>query len=161
MCRGQCSEHFNWCVPIYIIVNSVGWELVLGGANASRVTWHHRLSWNIVTNHLPLIMNQFASKQSQRPKPICFKAYRYVLKIILSQIDLQHFSWNQFASKQSQRPKPIRFQAYRYVLKIILSQIDLQHFMVCHCIPSNPVQRTGDDTILILCHSAHSARWKK
>ena len=33
MCRGQCSEHFNfnWCVPIYIIVNSVGWELVLGG----------------------------------------------------------------------------------------------------------------------------------
>ena len=57
MCRGQCSEHFNWCVPIYIIVNSVGWELVLGGANASRVTWHHRLSWNIVTNHVPLIMN--------------------------------------------------------------------------------------------------------
>ena len=81
MCRGQCSEHFNWCVPIYIIVNSVGWELVLGGANASRVTWHHRLSWNIVTNHLPLIMNQFASKQSQRPKPIRFKAYRYILKI--------------------------------------------------------------------------------
>ena len=62
MCRGQCSEHFNWCVPIYIIVNSVGWELVLGGANASRVTWHYRLLWNIVTHHLPLIMNQFASK---------------------------------------------------------------------------------------------------
>jgi len=25
-------------------------------------TWHYRLLWNIVTNHLPLIMNQFASK---------------------------------------------------------------------------------------------------
>ena len=43
----------------------------------------------------------------------------------------------------------IRFQAYRYVLKIILSQIDLQHFKVCHCIPSHPVGRTGDDIILI------------
>ena len=24
LCLGQCIEHFNWCVPIYI-VNSVGW----------------------------------------------------------------------------------------------------------------------------------------